>query len=134
MTRPSSGRFALVAGAVLGGIAVAAGAFGAHGLKETLAASGQSANWETACRYAIYHALALLATGLLANIPSPPSSAVTRTIAGCFCIGTLVFSGCLATLALSGIKILGAIVPIGGGLMILGWALLAYAAATMPKP
>jgi uncharacterized membrane protein YgdD (TMEM256/DUF423 family) len=118
-----------VAGAVLGGIAVAAGAFGAHGLRETLAATGQSANWETACRYAIYHALALLATGLLAHIPSPPSPAVTRTIAACFCVGTLVFSGCLAALALSGIKVLGAIVPIGGGLMLVGWALLAYAGA-----
>jgi uncharacterized membrane protein YgdD (TMEM256/DUF423 family) len=131
--RPSHGRFALVAGAILGGIAVAAGAFGAHGLKETLAASGQSDNWETACRYAIYHALALLATGLLARLPSPPSPTITRAASLCFGAGTLIFSGCLAALALSGIKILGAIVPIGGVLMLVGWALLAYAAAVAPR-
>jgi uncharacterized membrane protein YgdD (TMEM256/DUF423 family) len=129
--RPSAGRFALVAGALLGGIAVAAGAFGAHGLKEILAASSQTENWETACRYAIYHALALLATGLFARLPAPPSPAVTGAASACFSVGTLVFSGCLAALALSGIKILGAIVPIGGVLMLVGWTLLAYAAATL---
>lgn len=48
-----------------------------------------------------------------------------------FCAGTVVFSGCLAALALSGIKILGAIVPIGGVLMLIGWALLAYAATRL---
>lgn len=132
MTRRASGRFALVAGAVLGGIAVGAGAFGAHGLKETLAASGQSDNWETACRYAIYHAMALLATGLLASLPSPPSRAIIRAASASFFAGTLIFSGCLAALALSGIKVLGAIVPIGGVLMLVGWGLLAFAAATMP--
>ena len=128
MTRSSSGRFALVAGAVLSGIAVAAGAFGAHGLKETLAASGQSDAWETACRYAIYHGLALLATGLLARLPPAPPAAVTHAASVSFCAGTVIFSGCLAALALSGIKILGAIVPIGGVLMLVGWGLLAYAA------
>jgi uncharacterized membrane protein YgdD (TMEM256/DUF423 family) len=131
VTRPPNGRFALAVGAVLGGIAVAAGAFGAHGLKATLAASGQSDNWETACRYAIYHALAMLATGLLARLPAPAPPALTRAAAMSFCAGTLIFSGCLAALALSGIKILGAIVPIGGVLMLIGWALLAYAATRL---
>ena len=131
MTRRSNGRFALGAGAILGGIAVAAGAFGAHGLKETLAASGQSDNWETACRYAIYHALALLATGLLARLPAAPPPAVTRAASASFCAGTLIFSGCLAALALSGIKVLGAIVPIGGVLMRVGWSMLAFAAANL---
>lgn len=120
-------RLALVAGAGLAGIAVAAGAFGAHGLKATLAASGQAENWETACRYAMYHALALLAVGLLAALR--PAAAPTLSVAaGCFLGGTLIFSGCLAVLALSGIKILGAVVPIGGVLMIAGWALVALAA------
>lgn len=128
MIGATTGRFALVAGAVLGGVAVAAGAFGAHGLKETLAASGQSDNWETACRYAIYHALALLATGLLARQTPPPPMALIRVASASFFTGTLIFSGCLATLALSGIKVLGAIVPIGGVLMLVGWVTLAVAA------
>jgi len=59
-------RFAIVAGAILGGLSVAGGAFGAHGLKAILEASGQTGNWETAARYAMVHALALVAVGLLA--------------------------------------------------------------------
>ena len=127
----SLARFAVTTGAVLAGLAVAAGAFGAHGLKASLTASGQAENWETACRYAMYHALALVAVGLLAAIRSPAQAGLTAA-AWCFLIGTLIFSGCLAVLALTGIKILGAIVPIGGVLMIVGWALLAVAAARLP--
>jgi uncharacterized membrane protein YgdD (TMEM256/DUF423 family) len=52
--------------------------------------------------------------------------------AWCFLLGTLIFSGCLAVLALSGVKILGAIVPVGGVLLIVGWLLLAFAAARLP--
>lgn len=124
-------RWSLVAGSLLGGIAVAAGAFGAHGLAATLAASGQAGNWETACRYAVYHALALLATGLVAADPRRPTR-LTGAAAACFLAGTVVFSGCLAALALSGLKPLGAVVPIGGLLMIAGWALLAVAAGSTP--
>lgn len=127
---PTLARFALAAGAVLAGLAVAAGAFGAHGLKATLTASGQAENWETACRYAMYHALALVTVGLLAAIRSPAPGGLTAA-AWCFLVGTLIFSGCLAVLALTGIKILGAIVPIGGVLLIVGWALLALAAARL---
>ncbi len=130
MTLPLA-RFALAAGAVLAGVAVAAGAFGAHGLKATLTASGQAENWETACRYAMYHALALVAVGLLAAIRAPAPAGLTAATAS-FLAGTLIFSGCLAVLALTGIKILGAIVPIGGVLLIVGWALLALAAARLP--
>lgn len=126
----SLARFALAAGAALAGLSVAAGAFGAHGLKATLTASGQAENWETACRYAMYHALALVAVGLLAAIRSPAPFLTAAT--WCFLVGTLIFSGCLAVLALTGIKILGAIVPIGGVLLIVGWALLALAAARLP--
>ncbi len=121
-----------MAGALIGGLAVAAGAFGAHGLKEPLAASGQTDNWETACRYAIFHALALLATGLLARLPAAPPAGLIRVATACFLAGTLIFSGCLATLALTGLKILGAIVPIGGVLLIVGWAVFVVAAARLP--
>ncbi len=126
--RDSSGRFAIVAGAVLAGVAVAAGAFGAHGLKEMLAATGQADNWETASRYALAHALGLILAGLVTRLPGARAG-LAAAAAGCLLVGTLVFSGCLATLAVTGIRILGAIVPIGGVLMIAGWVLLAAAAA-----
>lgn len=127
-----AGQIPLLAGALLGAIAVAAGAFGAHGLKDMLASLGQSDNWETACRYAMIQALALVATGLLARLPSPPPSGLLATATWCLLIGTVIFSGVLGALALSGLKILGAIVPIGGVLMIAGWLALAVAAARLP--
>ncbi len=123
----SVARFALVAGAILGGLSVAGGAFGAHGLRDVLEASGQAATWETAARYCMYHALALVATGLLASAAPRAGGLGAATI--CFVVGTLIFSGCLVALALTGIKVLGAVVPIGGVLLIAGWALLAVAAA-----
>jgi uncharacterized membrane protein YgdD (TMEM256/DUF423 family) len=123
-------RMAIVAGAILGGLSVAGGAFGAHGLKAVLEASGQAANWETSARYAMVHALALVAVGLLAAVrPEAPGLALA---AWCFLAGTLIFSGCLAALALTGVKLLGAIVPIGGVLLIAGWARLALTAARLP--
>jgi len=126
--RDSSGRFGIVAGAVLAGVAVAAGAFGAHGLKDMLSAAGQADNWETACRYALVHALGLILTGLVARLPGTRAG-LAAAATGCLLVGTLIFSGCLATLAVTGIRILGAIVPLGGVLLIAGWALLAAAAA-----
>lgn len=119
----------LLAGAVLGGIGVAAGSFGAHGLKDVLQASGQAANWETAVRYCLFHALALLIVAVAAALPQTAGCRGTLAAAGlCFFIGTLVFSGFLAVLAVTGIRILGAIVPIGGALILVGWACLAAAA------
>ena len=119
----------LIAGAVLGGIAVAAGSFGAHGLKDILATNGQAANWETGVRYALFHAIALLVVGLFAGLPQAEPSRPWLTAAGiCFLLGTTIFSGFLAALSLSGVRILGAIVPIGGVLLLAGWAALAIAA------
>ena len=121
-------RLALVGGAVLGAVSVAAGAFGAHGLKAVLEAAGQSANWETAFRYSLVHAVALVATGLVTALPQATGCrGLLATATACFLLGTLIFSGCLAALCLSGVKILGAIVPIGGTLLIAGWLLLAAA-------
>jgi uncharacterized membrane protein YgdD (TMEM256/DUF423 family) len=120
-------RLPLIAGAIIGGLSVAGGAFGAHGLKAVLEASGQGANWETAARYAMYHALALVAAGLLAAV-RPATAGLLVPATWCFLAGTAIFSGCLAALALSGVRILGAIVPIGGVLLIAGWALFALAA------
>ena len=121
-------RLFLVSGAVLGFVGVAAGSFGAHGLKSLLEANSQSANWETGVRYCLFHAVALLAVGILAALPQ---SAAARGLLGAsgwsFLLGTVVFSGMLAALALTGVKILGAIVPIGGVLLLVGWACLAAA-------
>jgi uncharacterized membrane protein YgdD (TMEM256/DUF423 family) len=117
-------RFAISVGSVLAGLAVAAGAFGAHSLGPFLEAAGQVGNWETAARYAMVHGLATVVAGLVAGMAGAPPRLVAAA-AWCFALGTLVFSGCLAALALSGVRMLGAVVPIGGTLLIVGWTLLA---------
>jgi uncharacterized membrane protein YgdD (TMEM256/DUF423 family) len=127
-------RLWMFSGAILGGLAVAAGSFGAHGLKQVLEATGRTDNWETAVRYGFYHAVALLVVGLAAAQPQAAGSRGLLAAAGwSFLAGTLIFSGCLAALAVSGVRILGAIVPVGGVLFLVGWALLAAAAARMTK-
>lgn len=122
-------RLWLMAGALLGFVGVAAGSFGAHGLKTTLEATGQAANWETAVRYCLFHALALAIVGIAAALPQTAGCrGLLSAAGGTFLVGTLIFSGCLAALALSGVKLLGAVVPIGGVLMLVGWICLALAA------
>jgi uncharacterized membrane protein YgdD (TMEM256/DUF423 family) len=117
----------LIAGAVLGGLAVTLGAFGAHGLDDYLTETGQAANFETAVRYQMYHALALVLVGALAQRRAER----WLTVAGwCFFLGTLGFSGVLYALVFTQVRTLGAIVPIGGVLLIVGWAALAMGAAT----
>jgi uncharacterized membrane protein YgdD (TMEM256/DUF423 family) len=112
-------------GAVLGFLAVALGAFGAHGLKGRLDSLGTAATYQTAVQYHMYHALALLAVGWAAA-----SGRSGAAVAGwAFLLGTFVFSGSLYALALSGQKWLGAITPIGGVAMLVGWVALAVAAA-----
>lgn len=118
-------RASIVAGGLLGAVSVAAGAFGAHGLRAVLEASGQAGNWETASRYALVHALALVATGLVAALPGGAANRMVAAAAWCFGSGTLIFSGCLWILAVTGIRTLGAVVPIGGGLLVAAWLLLA---------
>ncbi len=125
-------RFFLVSGSLLCGIGVAAGSFGAHGLRAILDATGRADNWETAVRYCLYHGLAILMIGVAAALPQAAHARGLLHAAGwCFLLGSLIFSGCLAALALSGVKILGAIVPIGGMLFLIGWALMAAAALRM---
>ena len=109
-------------GAALAGIAVAAGAFGAHGLRGRLEAD-MLAVFETAVRYQMYHALALLAVAW-ATTRWPDGSA---GLAGwLFVAGIVVFSGSLYVLALSGVRWLGAITPLGGLCFLAGWAVLAW--------
>lgn len=119
-----TGRALVVAGAVLAGLAVALGAFGAHGLPEGLPPE-RVATYETAARYHMYHALALVAAGLLAlRRPSP----VLRAAAAAFGLGLALFSGSLYLLVLTDTPALGLVAPFGGGALIAGWGLLAWAA------
>jgi uncharacterized membrane protein YgdD (TMEM256/DUF423 family) len=113
-------------GAAWGFLAVAIGAFGAHGLKERLEALEQTANFQTAVHYQMYCAFALLAVGLLAL--HGRSSAALVVAGWSFLLGSLLFSGSLYILATTGLKWLGAVTPLGGVLMLAGWAALFVAA------
>ena len=111
-------------GALNGLLGVAAGAFGAHFLKHWLSADGLT-TFETAARYQMYHALALLAISVLAY--GRPS--VTVSAAGwCMLLGIVLFSGSLYGLTLGGWMWLGPITPLGGLLLMAGWLLLVVAA------
>ena len=112
------------AAAALCGLGVVFGAFGAHALRERLAAD-MLAVFETGVRYHFIHALGLFAVAWAAvRWPGP----LVGAAGWLFVAGILIFSGSLYVLAISGIRWLGAITPIGGLCMIAGWALLAVAA------
>ena len=111
-------------GALMAGVGVGLGAFGAHGLRGRLSPE-MLAVFETGVRYHMYHALALLATAAL--MPRIDGRAVI--IAGwSFTTGILIFSGSLYALALTGVTTLGAITPIGGVAFLVGWIALLVAA------
>lgn len=111
-------------GAALGFLGVAFGAFGAHALRSRLSVE-MLAVWKTANEYHLYHALALVLVGIIARQGRVPG---LDTAAGCFLAGTLIFSGSLYLLALSGERWLGAVTPVGGLLLMAGWGLLAWRA------
>ncbi len=117
----------LIAGAAFALLAVLIGAFAAHGLKATLDVR-QLGLFETAARYQMYHAFALLIVGGLSTLPQ-----LSRRLLGFavffFGLGILLFSGSLYLLALSGLGWLGAITPLGGSAFIAGWLLLIIAVA-----
>lgn len=111
-------------GALLGFAAVAAGAFGAHGLRNRLSPDMLNV-FEIAVRYQMYHALALLAVSWFAT--RVPGGAVQ--LAGWFFLaGVVVFSGTLYLLTLTGARWLGAVTPLGGLALLAGWACLIWAA------
>ncbi len=121
-------KFALLAGSLLGALGVGLGAFGAHALKPMLVATGRFDTFETAVRYQFYHALALLAIGML--IYQLPAIEKGLGWAGwAFLIGVIIFSGSLYTICFAGIKAFGAVAPIGGTSLIIGWLILAYQVA-----
>jgi uncharacterized membrane protein YgdD (TMEM256/DUF423 family) len=106
-------------------LAVLVGAFGAHGLRDRVSAE-LLATFETGARYHMYHALALIAAAWA--VDRWPQAQAAQTAGWLFLGGTLVFSGSLYLLALTGQRWLGAVTPIGGLLFIAGWAMLAWAA------
>lgn len=118
----------LAIGAISGFLAVVMGAFGAHGLK-SMVTEHRLANWETAARYQMYHAFALIAAAWVAKDFSPGWGSRAGWM---FLSGTLVFSGSLYVLVLTEQKWLGAITPLGGLLFLAGWACLAVAAWAHP--
>ena len=110
--------FSLGAGSAL--LAVAAGAFGAHGLRSRLG-PGSLAIFETAARYQMYHALGLLAVAWAAN---QWGGALPNWAGWLFVVGTVLFCGSLYALALTGIGWLGAVTPLGGLAFLAGWLCL----------
>lgn len=116
-------RLFLTLAPILAGISVAAGAFASHALKEQLDARSLEI-WETGAKYQMYHAIALLIVGILLRNTTNAESWLTGAGVA-FIVGTVLFSGSLYTLSLSGVKILGAITPLGGVAFLIGWGCLA---------
>ncbi len=121
-------RFPLLAAGLVGLTGIAFGAFGAHGLQAALAERGTTHAWESAARYQMFHAAALL--GAAAWLRSATGLAARRVIwaARCWCVGVLLFSGSLYLLAAGGPRWLGPITPLGGVAFMAGWLLVALAA------
>lgn len=106
-------------GAIMGALGVGLGAFGAHGLQNLDLDPKALEWWTTGSKYHLIHALALL---MVAAHPSRPNAA-----GWLFFVGILIFSGSLYTMSLTGIRVLGAITPLGGLSLIAGWVALALA-------
>lgn len=136
----------IMAGAILAALAVVLGAFGAHGLEPRLKAvygnqeksiAGHTVpatykylqDFKTGADYHMYHALGLLALGI-ASAQRNEVRESQRVAAWCFVMGIILFSGSLYVLALTGLKWLGAIAPLGGSLMIIGWVSFAIGMRT----
>lgn len=114
--------FFLIWAAIFGFLSVALGAFGAHSLKAVLDDYGRQI-WEKAVLYQMFHTAALMATGILQNLFKD----INFNISGyAFITGIILFSGSLYILALSNIKLLGAVTPFGGIAFLIGWGFLAY--------
>jgi uncharacterized membrane protein YgdD (TMEM256/DUF423 family) len=117
-------RFALVLAALLLFAAVGLGAFGAHALKARLAPDLQAV-WQTAVQYHAWHALALLATGVVMLVKPEAGFALAGWL---FVAGIVLFSGSLYALALTGVRGLGAVTPFGGVIFLAGWIAFAWSA------
>jgi len=135
----SIGNRIIASGAMSAGLAVAMGAFGAHALEGRVAAD-MLVNYETGARYHFYHSMGVLVVGLLALHRSRAGSVVTVADSGAagvyltklrwsailMLIGIVLFSGSLYTMALTGLRWLGAVTPFGGVAFLVAWCLLAW--------
>ncbi len=111
----------LITGAFMGAFSVIVGAFGAHALKAILQESGRIETFETAVKYQFYHALALILLGILMF---QLKNQLFNYAGYSFIVGTIIFSGSLYILCMTGITKFGMITPIGGLIMIAGWIFL----------
>jgi uncharacterized membrane protein YgdD (TMEM256/DUF423 family) len=131
----AASRLWILIGAVSGALSVMTGAFGAHALRERLTVRALEI-YQTACHYQMVHALALVALGIWSAQLAQSNSTSSLTFAGwagwAFTIGTVIFSGSLYALALTDVRILGAITPFGGLGFIFGWIMIAVAVWKMP--
>ncbi|MDP3073342.1 MAG: DUF423 domain-containing protein [Opitutaceae bacterium] len=128
MTAASS-RAPLFAAGLVGLTGIALGAFGAHALKATLVERGMTAVWDSAVKYHLLHAVALLALAAWARADATGTSArLTAWTTRCWMGGVVLFSGSLYWLALGGPRWLGPVTPLGGVAFMAGWLLLAVAA------
>jgi uncharacterized membrane protein YgdD (TMEM256/DUF423 family) len=121
---PPSAKLFLSLGAAFAVAAVVLGAFGAHALKERMPPD-LLAVYQTAVQYHFYHALGLLAVGLVAN--QLPGSVLLKWSGGLMAAGIVLFSGSLYVVALTGARGLGVITPVGGTAFIAAWACFAWA-------
>jgi len=115
---------------VMGALGVLLSAFGAHALSSRLEPR-LFATFETGARYQLFHALAMAIAALAARGPAKPRA---QNAALLFFLGTLLFSGSLYGLALTGVRVIGFITPLGGLALIAGWVLLALAALKLEEP
>jgi uncharacterized membrane protein YgdD (TMEM256/DUF423 family) len=133
-------KYSILIGGIFAALAVGLGTYHAHGLEKLLLPiyegdvalfEKRMGNWETAAQYQMYNAIGLILVGLTASIrPSKMLSVATV----CFILGIILFSGLLSVLAVTNIKILGAIVPLGGLSMLVGWILLALGGCCLSTP
>lgn len=123
-------RIFIAAAAILAGLSVAAGAFASHALKETLTVSALAV-FETAAKYQMYHALALLVVALLLCRSDSLSRPLLLATGIAFIVGIVLFSGSLYVLSLTGISGLGVATPFGGVAFLVGWACLAVSAIAL---
>jgi uncharacterized membrane protein YgdD (TMEM256/DUF423 family) len=119
-----SSRWLVLIGCICAGLGVATGAFGAHMLKELLDPP-MLAVYDTATRYQMYHAFAMILSGMTVRINQ---DAIAAKAGWLFLGGILLFSGSLYGVSLLGVRWLGAVTPVGGTLFIVGWGLLAWRA------
>jgi uncharacterized membrane protein YgdD (TMEM256/DUF423 family) len=115
-----------ICGAFSAALGVTLGAFGAHTLKSSLS-SELLATFETGVRYQMYHAFGLMMTGMAPLLKPGASPKLIAASGWSFVAGTLLFSGSLYALSLSGARWIGAITPLGGLVFIAGWVLLGLA-------